>query len=42
MKRKRTLQERSKDCKDACENGSIGGLAANGYRSIPRRRQQPV
>ena len=43
---KKNLQERRKgqqDCKDACENGSVGGLAANGYRSIlERRRQYPV
>ena len=27
------------DCKDACENGNVGGLAANGYRSVPERRR---
>ena len=30
MKSKITLQERS----SACENGSVGGLADNGYRSV--------
>ena len=38
---RRAFEEKKSFAKDACENGSVGGLAANGYRSV-ERRQHPV
>ena len=40
--KKNLRRKGQQDCQDACENGGIGGLAANGFRSILEGRQHPV